>query len=87
MGIVVFWLDAAAQPACQRFGEGDLLAALAFSEARRREGLRHVCLSSELADSVGAAGVQAVEGGCLPDGERYEFSKAHRGAGPTPPRG
>lgn len=84
MSIVVFWIEADGRAAAQAFGEGELLQALAFSEARRREGRRHVCLSSELGDSVGAAGVQAVEEGRLPTGEPYEFSKAHRGAGPRP---
>lgn len=83
MPIVVFWLDAQAQAGARLFSDAQLLDALAFSESCRREGLRHVCLSSELADSVGAPGVQAVESGCLPNGERYEFSKAHRGAGPA----
>lgn len=82
MPIVVFWIEPSEQPGCRPFGDAELLAALAFSEQCRREGRRHVCLSSELADSVGAAGVQAVESGRLPDGEPYEFSKAHRGAGP-----
>ncbi len=82
MPIVVFWIEPEGQGAQRVFGDAELVAALQCSEALRREGHRHVCLSSELAGSVGAAGVAAVEQGRLPSGETYEFSKAHRGAGP-----
>jgi len=82
MSIVVYWLSPEGTPAHQEFPSSDLLPALKFSEARRREGLRHVCISTELADSVGQGGVNAVEGGKLPDGQVYDFNKAHRGGGP-----
>ncbi len=82
MSIVVFWLEPNGEPARQAFAASDLLAALKFSEERRRDGRRHVCISSELPHSVGQGGVTAVEGGRLPDGHVYDFNKAHRGAGP-----
>ena len=53
-----------------------------FTEARRREGLQHVCVSTEFSERVGSSGTDAVENGVLPSGEPYRFSKAHRGAGP-----
>jgi hypothetical protein len=83
MSIIVFWLDESGVPAHQPFEPNELTLALQCSEARRREGKRHVCISSELADSVGKPGVTAVEGRALPDGSAYEWSKAHRGAGPS----
>lgn len=83
MSIIVYWMESTGQPAHAVFGQNELLAALKFSEERRREGKRHVTISSELDDRVGSSGVQAVEGGRLPDGEVYDFSKAHRGAGPS----
>ena len=82
MSIVVFWLTPDGQPAQRGFEQHALLEALRFSEERRREGLRHVCISSELEHSVGQGGVAAVEGGRLPDGHQYDFDKSHRGAGP-----
>lgn len=84
MSIMVFWLEADGAPAKEAFAASDLLGALKFSEERRREGKRHVCISTELPGSVGQGGVSAVEGGKLPDGHVYDFNKAHRGAGPKP---
>lgn len=82
MSIVVFWLEPDGGPAHHEFPAHDLLVALKFSEERRREGKRHVSISTELPDSVGKGGVTAVEDGRLPDGHVYDFNKAHRGAGP-----
>lgn len=82
MSIMVFWLEPDGQPARQEFAANDLLGALKFSEERRREGRRHVSISTELPDSVGKGGVNSVEGGRLPDGHVYDYNKAHRGAGP-----
>lgn len=84
MSIMVFWLEPEGHPARQEFAANDLLGALKFSEERRREGRHHVCISTELPESVGKGGVSAVEGGKLPDGHVYDFNKAHRGAGPKP---
>lgn len=81
MGIVVYWLEGegdAAQPACEFFGSQEFTAALACAEARRRQGARHVSISTELDESVGRPGVAGVEGGRTPDGETYEWSKAGR---------
>ncbi|MET0335467.1 MAG: hypothetical protein ABW190_14440 [Rhizobacter sp.] len=82
MSIVVFWLEPGGEPARHEFPSHDLLPALKFSEERRREGKRHVCLSTELAESVGQGGVNSVEDGRLPDGHVYDYNKSHRGAGP-----
>ena len=83
MSIIVFWLEESGVPAHQPFEQTELTLALQRSEAKRREGKRHVCISSELADSVGKPGVTAVEVRTLPDGSAYEWSKAHRVAGPS----
>lgn len=83
MSIVVFWLTPDGQPAHENFESSHLVQALQATEARRKEGMRHVCISSELAESVGKPGVTAVSDGALPGGERYDWSKAHRGAGPA----
>jgi hypothetical protein len=82
MSIIVFWLESTGDAGHQAFEASQLLDALKFSEERRREGRRHVCISSELEQSVGKSGVTAVEQGHLPDGHRYDFDKSHRGAGP-----
>jgi len=83
LGIVVYWLEAqdegeAPQPVCRAFGSKDLTQALAWAEDRRRQGHRHVSISTELDDHVGQPGVAAVEGGRTPDGHAYEWSKAGR---------
>lgn len=82
MGIVVYWLaehgEGRVEPGCQAFESGQLTEALACAEALRRRGHPHVCISTELADHVGAAGVAAVEGGQTPDGQAYDWSKAGR---------
>jgi hypothetical protein len=83
MSIVVFWLEPEGAAAHHEFPADALLAALKFSEERRREGKRHVSISTELPGSVGKTGVNAVEGGRLPDGHVYDYNKAHRGAGPS----
>lgn len=85
MGIVVYWLDRqgdADVAACERFGSAELTQALACAEQRRRQGHRHVSISTELDESVGAPGVAAVEAGRTPDGEAYEWSKAGRAGKP-----
>lgn len=84
MSIVVYWLEPDGRAGHEALGASQLVDALRLAEQRRAQGMRHVCLSSELPDSVGAPGVDAVEGGRLPDGHRYEFDKRHRGAGPRP---
>lgn len=81
MGIVVYWLEGdgeAALPVCELFASSELTQALAWAEERRRQGHRHVSISTELEGSVGRPGVSAVEGGRTPDGEAYEWSKAGR---------
>lgn len=82
MSIVVFWLEAPGAASHRAFGAGQLADALRFTEALRSAGKRHVTISSELGDSVGKPGVDAVEDGRLPDGEAYDFHKRHRGGGP-----
>lgn len=83
MSIVVYWLEAPGMPAMQAFGPGQLVPALQWCEEMRRAGKRHVSLSSELAESVGRAGVSMVEARLLPDGTPYDWTKSHRGAGPV----
>ena len=82
MPIVVFWMEAAGSAGHRAFGDSELADALRFTEGLRSAGKRHVTISSELGDSVGKPGVDAVEGGRLPDGDAYEFNKRHRGGGP-----
>jgi hypothetical protein len=81
VGIVVYWLEGEAEgalPVCEFFGSSELMQALALAEDRRRQGHRHVSISTELDDVVGRPGVAAVEGGRTPDGQTYEWSKAGR---------
>lgn len=85
MSIVVYWLD---RYECKmgwlEFTDGQLTEALACAEKKRKAGLSHVCISSELDDQVGKPGVSSVEDGKTPDGFDYEWSKQHRGGPPAP---
>ena len=75
--IVVFYLEDGLEPKCVKFTDTELSLALTKA-AQLRIHHKHVTISSEPSDLVGAMGVSAVENGTLPDGHRYEWSKAHR---------
>lgn len=60
-----------------RFPDNDLNGALKLSGEMRKTH-KNVCISSEPGDMVGKFGVDVVENGTLPDGEKYDWSKAHR---------
>ncbi|MES2091873.1 MAG: hypothetical protein V4532_18115 [Pseudomonadota bacterium] len=86
MSIVVYWLTND-RPFVAAFTDAQLLAALSFAEARRKEKdeaghplNHHVVINSELGDCVGKPGVSDE----LP--EDYSWTKSHRG-GPPPPEG
>lgn len=91
MSIVVFYLcnsapegaEAAWTPHAEGFDDKQMTQALARCQALRADARHaHVCISSELRDMVGLAGVQAVEDGRTPDGEVYDWSKAGRAGAP-----
>lgn len=82
MSIIVYWLQEPGLPSMQSFESSQLMDALKFCEDRRKEGKRHVSLSSELPESVGRTGVSTVHAKLLPDGTPYDWTKTHRGAGP-----
>ncbi len=86
MSIVVYWLSQG-RPFVEAFSDEQLLDALAFSEARRKDKDAqgqplncHVVTNSELGNSVGKPGVSDE----LPSD--YSWSKSHRG-GPPPADG
>lgn len=89
MSIVVYWLSNG-QPFVEHFNDDQLLPALAFAEARRKDkdadGLpinSHVVMNSELGDCVSKPGVSDE----LP--ADYSWTKSHRGGPPesgSPPR-
>lgn len=68
MGITVFWIEDA-EPKARHLASNELLASLRLVEELRKAGYKHVCISSELEDSVGAPGVSDV----LPEG--YDWKK------------
>ena len=81
MAIIVYWLEQADDgwtPYCEEFSGDQLTQTLARAEALRKLGHRHVSISTELDEHVGAAGVSSVEAGKTPDGHHYEWSKAGR---------
>lgn len=84
MSIVVYWLSQGA-PCCETFSDAQLLNALAFSEARRKDKdaqgqalNSHVVTHSELGDCVSKPGVSDE---LPPD---YSWTKSHRGGPPAP---
>lgn len=84
MSIVVYWLSQG-RPFVEAFADDQLLAALAFSEARRKEKDEagqalnsHVVTNSELGDCISKPGVSDE----LP--ADYSWSKSHRGGPPAP---
>lgn len=89
MSIVVYWLTQG-QPFVATFHDQQLLEALAFSEAKRKEKdtdgkplHHHIVTNSELGDHVGKPGVSDE----LP--ADYSWTKSHRGGPPesgNPPR-
>ena len=70
MGIVVFWIETyetdslapglVTESYFKEFGETELSQALAFAEKQRKDGRKHVIISTELSASVGKPGVNAV---------------------------
>lgn len=68
MSILVYWLEDSG-PEAEEFGPTELGPALKRAEELRRAGWRHVCISTELPDSVGKPGVNDV----LPPG--YDWKK------------
>ena len=84
MSIVVYWLSQGG-PCCETFSDAQLLNALAFSEARRKDKdaqgqalNSHVVTHSELGDCVSKPGVSDE---LPPD---YSWTKSHRGGPPAP---
>ena len=78
MSIIVFWLTPLGAAEHMQFSDAELTGALQLCAIKRAEGMRHVCISSELSDNVGKPGVDAVQGGHLPDGRLYDWNKRHR---------
>lgn len=74
---MLFYLNESG-PQCQVFKDTELTKALNAAQELRASGNKHVSISSEPGDLVGGFGVDSVENGVLPDGHRYEWSKAHR---------
>ena len=85
MSIAVFWMDLNFGPQAKEFSDTELTPVLKYCEGLRQAGFKHVVISSELENSVGLPGVNTVADGKTPDGEVYEWSKKHRGAGPSTP--
>lgn len=75
--IVLYHLSADG-PRAQFFNDTDLTAALKISSELRKTGHSHVSISSEPGEMVGEFGVADIVDGLLPDGQRYEWTKAHR---------
>lgn len=75
MSILVYYFSGG--PHCRGFEPNELLQALAFAEEKRKHpGTDHVCISSQLSESVGKAGVSD------PPAD-YEWSKQGRAGSRT----
>jgi len=79
MSIVVFSLFADGSPDATHFTDAELMEALAYCQSLRASGSKHVCMSTQLDGQVGNNDKGgAVEEGKLPNGDPYQWSKAHR---------
>lgn len=67
MSFVVFWLDED-KPRSAKFGDAEMTKALEFVKILRDDKMSHVCISSELQDSVGKPGVDVT-------GADYDWKK------------
>lgn len=80
MSIVVFYITKPPKHHAEYeyFTDSQLGEALKFAETMRKDGMRHVTISSEMSDNVGKMGVSEIVDGKLDDGTPYEWSKAGR---------
>lgn len=60
MSIIVYCMDEDGYPRAKGLNSSELGDALKEAEALRKAGFRHVCISTELEDSVGKPGVNDV---------------------------
>lgn len=76
---MVYWTEAHFGARSQLFTMTQMNDSLNFmAELRKRDGVDFVTFIQQNPDSVGSPGVAAVVDGKTPDGEAYEWSKAHR---------
>jgi hypothetical protein len=81
MSYVVFWLEEVVDfaptwaPRCKGFPSDEMGAALKWMENLRKDGMRHVTMSSENPNSVGKPGVDSIVDGKTPDGHAYTWMK------------
>lgn len=78
MSIIVYWMEPHYGSRHKPFGMSQMSEALTFCNEQRNLGLRHVSMSVENEDMVGAKGVDSIVDGKTPDGVDYEWSKAGR---------
>ena len=87
MSIVVYYMfiDHDEPPIALQFTDGQLSEALEKVRELRSEGFHHVVMSTQLDGQVGTndTGGSVVDGK-LPNGEKYEWSKAHRAGAKKP---
>lgn len=68
MSIAVFWISSPGIPFVAHYGDAELSLALSKCEELRKEGMQHVCISSQYSDNVGKAGVSDK----LPEGYNWK---------------
>ena len=81
--IVIFYLRQDGSPDTYEYADTNFPQAVTMMETLRKQGMTHVCMSTAFENQVGKPGVASVENGLTPDGQIYDWSKQHRGAGPT----
>jgi hypothetical protein len=70
MSIIVYWLCVDDRPHSAAYSDKELVKALDFVKILREDGMRHVCISSELECFVGKPGVDVT-------GADYDWKKRH----------
>jgi hypothetical protein len=72
----IYWTDH--KNTAQGIYTSTLQGALRICEEKRREGFSFVTMVSDNSNVVGKAGVDSVENGLLPNGEKYTWKKRRR---------
>lgn len=83
MSIVVYYLLPDRTPQTVEYTDTEMTTALNKCQQLRAKGFTHVTMVTQLEGQVGGMGVSEVKDGKLPNGDDYQWSKAHR-AGAKP---
>ncbi len=83
-GFMVYWTEAHLGARSRLFTMTQMGEALDFmNDLRTKQGVEFVTFASQNEHRVGQDGVSSIKDGKAPDGHAYDWTKQHRGAGPS----